>query len=83
MPDSERLEILTIHSDIVSDVIQLQSINAAYAIDDTTVTAGNDLKDQIFSDPRYKALFSGIECLPEEVNLQLDKTITSHVAPPR
>ena len=58
-------------------------MDAKYAIDDTFVTAGNDLKDQIHSDPRYKALFSGIGCLPEEVNLQVDKTITPHVAPSR
>ena len=54
-----------------------------YTIDDTTVTEGNDLKDQILSDLRYKALFSGMGCLPEEVNLQIDKSITPHVAPPR
>ena len=58
-------------------------MDAMYAIDDTTVTAGKELKDQILSDPRYKALFSGIGCLPEEVNLQVDKTVTPHVAPPR
>ena len=58
-------------------------MDATYAIDDTTVTVGIDLKDHILSDPRYKALFSGIGCLPEEVNLQVDKTITPHVAPPR
>ena len=51
--------------------------------DDTTVTEGNDLKDQILSDLRYNVLFSGIGCLPEEVNLQIDKSITPHVAPPR
>ena len=44
-------------------------MDTKYAIDDTTVTVGNDLKDQILSDPRYKVLFSGIRCLPEEVNL--------------
>ena len=54
-----------------------------YTIDDTTVTEGIDLKDQILSDPRYKVLFSGIGCLPEEVNLQIDKTITPHFPPPR
>ena len=83
LPDSERLEILTIHNDVVSDVIQPWSMDAMYTIDDTTVTADNDLKDWILSDPRYKALFSGIGCLPEEVNLQVDKTITPHAAPPR
>ena len=54
-----------------------------YTMDDTTVTESNGLKDQILSDPRYKVLFSGIGCLPEEVNLQIDKSITPHVAPPR
>ena len=58
-------------------------MDAMYAIDGTTVTVGNDLKDLILSDPRYKALFSGIRCLPEEVNLQVDKTITPHVASTR
>ena len=31
-------------------------MDAMYAIDDTTVTAGNDIKDLILIDPRYKAL---------------------------
>ena len=53
------------------------------AIDDTAVTVGNDLKDRILRDPRYKALFSGIGFLPEEVNLQVDKTITPLLVPPR
>ena len=54
-----------------------------YTIDDTTVTESNSLKNQILSDVRYKVLFSGIGCLPEEVNLQTDKSRTPHVAPPR
>ena len=54
-----------------------------YTIDDTTITEGSDLKDQILSDLRYKVPFSGIGCLPEEVNLQIDKSITPHVTPSR
>ena len=41
------------------------------------------MQDQILSDPIYKVLFSGIGCLPEELNLQIDKPITPHVAPNR
>ena len=54
-----------------------------YTIDDTIVTESNSLKNQILSDARYKVLFSGIGCLPEEVNLQTDKSITPHAAPLR
>ena len=60
LPDSERLKILTIHTEVVSDVIQPQSLDAMYTIDDTTVAESNSLKNQILSDARYKVLFSGI-----------------------